>query len=375
MENFKPTGDPRGPLLNAKEWINYSEGYTRETNTMPQWAGSCWYYLRYCDPRNKDRFISKEAEQYWGGTDVSGPSRLPDSESQGFVDLYVGGTEHAVLHLLYARFWHKVLHDLGHLDTKEPFQKLINQGLILGEDGQKMSKSFGNVVNPDDVVRDYGADSLRLYEMFMGPLEQVKPWQMKGVEGVSRFLAKVWRLASSSAESFEPTNKFNPDFESPKALLKVLHETIKKVGEDIERLSFNTAISQMMICTKAFQDAEKANTEDFITFLKLLNPFAPHLTEELNAAVAGASGLQAIDLLSEQDWPAYNEALMVESEATIIVQVNGKLRAKLTVPKDIDKNDLEQLAVTNENVQSFTEGKTIRKVIVVPGKLVNIVAN
>ena len=188
MDDFKPTGSPEGPLAKATDWINYSESSKRETNTMPQWAGSCWYYMRYCDPGNTDRFISKEAEEYWSGTtDVS--------SATGMVDLYVGGTEHAVLHLLYARFWHKVLHDLGHVSTIEPFQKLVNQGLILGEDGAKMSKSIGNVVNPDDVVSEYGADALRLYEMFMGPLEQVKPWQMKGVEGVSRFLAKVWRLA------------------------------------------------------------------------------------------------------------------------------------------------------------------------------------
>lgn len=365
MEDFKPTGDPRGPLLNATDWINYSDQYERETNTMPQWAGSCWYYLRYCDPRNNDRFISKEAEQYWGGTVAATTGRTAQKEPEvadtanAFVDLYVGGTEHAVLHLLYARFWHKVLHDLGHLDTNEPFKKLINQGLILGEDGQKMSKSLGNVVNPDDVVEGYGADSLRLYEMFMGPLEQVKPWQMKGVEGVSRFLAKVWRLQE----------KVTSDATAPKALLKSLHETIKKVGEDIERLSFNTAISQMMICTKAFQDCDAIPAAELTTFLSLLNPFAPHLTEEMNALLGSDS------LLSEQPWPTYDEALMVESEVTIIVQVNGKLRARLTVAKDIAKDELEQLALADPAVQTHTDGKTVRKVIVVPSKLVNIVAN
>ena len=358
MEDFKPTGDPRGPLLNATDWINYSDQFTRETNTMPQWAGSCWYYLRYCDPNNAERFISQEAEQYWSG-------------DSGTVDLYVGGTEHAVLHLLYARFWHKVLHDLGHLTTNEPFKKLVNQGLILGEDGQKMSKSLGNVVNPDDVVEHYGADSLRLYEMFMGPLEQVKPWSMKGVEGVSRFLARVWRVAFEQNQEGEWTisSKLSDEPATDKDLLKVTHETIKKVGEDIEKLSFNTAISQMMVCTNAFTSAETLPKVILLDFLKVLNPFAPHLTEEINAKLGQS------ELLSEQAWPKYDEQYLVEDEITVIEQVNGKLRAKLQVPADISKEDLEATAKADENVQQHTDGKTIRKVIVVPGKLVNIVAN
>src|SRR5690606_31568385 len=233
LEDYKPSGSPEPLLSKATAWVDLGNGVTRETNTMPQWAGSCWYYLRYCDARNEERFLSREAEAYW----------LGKNGKSGGVDLYVGGTEHAVLHLLYARFWHKVLYDLGHLSTPEPFQKLVNQGLILGEDGQKMSKSRGNVVNPDDVVSEYGADALRLYEMFMGPLEQVKPWQMKGVEGVSRFLARVWRVAFEETDgTFTISPKIQDVPCDSKELLRVVHETIKKVGEDIEKLNFNTAI-------------------------------------------------------------------------------------------------------------------------------------
>ena len=345
MEDFKPTGDPRGPLLKATDWINYSDQMERETNTMPQWAGSCWYYLRYCDPKNEQAFLSKDAEQYWSG-------------DSAHVDLYIGGTEHAVLHLLYARFWHKVLNDLGHLSTNEPFKKLVNQGLIMGEDGQKMSKSLGNVVNPDEVVERYGADSLRLYEMFMGPLEQVKPWSMKGVEGVSRFLAKVWRLQDKVSAEAKGGD-----------LAKITHQTIKKVGEDIETLKFNTAISTMMECVNAYTSAKEIPQDLYLDFLRVLNPFAPHLSEELNSLLGQS------ELLSEQAWPQFDESLLVESEITIIVQVNGKLRAKLQVPADSDKATLEDLAKADPSAQQYTEGKTIRKVIVVPGKLVNIVAN
>ena len=370
MDDFKPTGSPEGPLAKATDWINYSESSKRETNTMPQWAGSCWYYMRYCDPGNTDRFISKEAEEYWSGTTDA-------SSATGMVDLYVGGTEHAVLHLLYARFWHKVLHDLGHVSTIEPFQKLVNQGLILGEDGAKMSKSIGNVVNPDDVVSEYGADALRLYEMFMGPLEQVKPWQMKGVEGVSRFLAKVWRLAFEQNQEGQwvLSSKLSDEqasTETHKDLLKVLHETIKKVSEDIERLSFNTAISQMMICTNAFGKAEQLPASLIRDLLKCLNPFAPHITEEINSQLPIANSKT---MLCNQDWPTYNEAYLVEDEVEIVVQVNGKLRGKITVAKDASKDEIEALAQQDANVIQHTEGKTIRKIIVIPGRLVNIVAN
>lgn len=356
MEDFKPTGDPRGPLINCTDWINYSDKLQRETNTMPQWAGSCWYYLRYCDPHNEEHFLSPESENYWGNSD-------------GFVDFYVGGKEHAVLHLLYSRFWHKVLNDLGHVKTSEPFKRYFAPGLIMGEDGQKMSKSLGNVVNPDDVVSNYGADALRLYEMFMGPLDQDKPWAMKGVEGVHRFLAKVWRLAfvENQESQWELGGKIvageNAD------LAKITHQTIKKVQEAIETLRFNTAISSMMECTNAYTAAGEIPRDLFLTFLKLLNPFAPHLSEEINSALGES------ELLSEQSWPVLDESLLVESEIQIIVQVNGKLRARLTVPADISKEDLEAQALADANVTTHTDGKTVRKVIVIPGKLVNIVAN
>ena len=369
MEDFKPTGDPRGPLINCSDWINYSEKLQRETNTMPQWAGSCWYYLRYCDPHNEEHFISPENQNYWGNED-------------GFVDFYVGGKEHAVLHLLYSRFWHKVLHDLGHLKSKEPFKKYFAPGLIMGEDGQKMSKSLGNVVNPDDVVKNYGADSLRLYEMFMGPLDQDKPWAMKGVEGVHRFLAKVWRLVCTEDEQgqWQLSGKIQPasdggDSQSPSSqpasadLAKVTHQTIKRVQDAIHSLRFNTAISAMMECTNAYTSATEIPKGLFLTFLKLLSPFAPHLAEELNQL------LGETELLSEQLWPQLDESLLVETEIQLIVQVNGKLRSRIQVAADISKDDAEKAALADENVQAHTEGKTVRKVIVVPGKLINIVAN
>jgi leucyl-tRNA synthetase len=360
LDDYKPSGTPDPLLSKATEWVNLPDGFTRETNTMPQWAGSCWYYLRYCDNKNSDRFISKEAEAYW------------TSEKPGMVDLYVGGTEHAVLHLLYARFWHKVLFDLGHVGTPEPFQKLVNQGLILGEDGQKMSKSRGNVVNPDDVVKEYGADSLRLYEMFMGPLEQVKPWQMKGVEGVSRFLARVWRLAIT--EEGEVSDKVVSEACTDKELSRVVHETIKKVGEDIEKLSFNTAISQMMICTNAFTQAGKVPVKEFIQFLTVLNPFAPHLSEEINEKVAEAFNLPAASL-SESVWPAYDEQALVRTECELVVQVNGKLRDRIWMAMDASEDDAKALAFASEKIKELTEGKTLRKVIYVPGKIMNLVVS
>ncbi len=356
MEDFKPTGDPRGPLINCTDWINYSDKLQRETNTMPQWAGSCWYYLRYCDPNNTDHFISPDAEGYWGNDDA-------------FVDFYVGGKEHAVLHLLYSRFWHKVLNDLGHLKSREPFKKYFAPGLIMGEDARKMSKSFGNVVNPDDVVENYGADALRLYEMFMGPLDQDKPWAMKGVEGVHRFLAKVWRVAFSEEADGGWISSGKIVEGQNEELAKITHLTIKKVQEAIESLRFNTAISSMMECSNAYTSAGEVPRDLFLTFLKLLNPFAPHLSEEINAA------LGETELLSEQAWPELDESLLVESEIQLIVQVNGKLRARIMVPADVSKEDAEKAALADENVTTHTDGKTVRKVIVVPGKLVNIVAN
>lgn len=367
LDDFKPTGTPEPPLSKAKDWVKYSDTATRELNTMPQWAGSCWYYLRYCDPNNSERFISKEAEAYW----------MSSSGQPGGVDLYVGGTEHAVLHLLYARFWHKVLFDLGHLATPEPFQRLVNQGLILGEDGNKMSKSIGNVVNPDDVIEQYGADSLRLYEMFMGPLEQVKPWSMKGVEGVYRFLARVWRLVLETAQDGEWT--LSPrlqDVQPDKKLNKSIHETIKVVGEDIERLSFNTAISHMMVLTNAFTQAEVRPVSGVATLLQVLNPFAPHLTEELAQRVATAFPAYKVpSLLAHEVWPTFDPAALVVDEVEVVIQVNGKLRDRVTVPKDITKEELEKLALGSAKAQEFLQGVTVRKIIVVPGKLVNVVAN
>ncbi len=367
LDDYKPSGSPEPILTKATDWVQLPDGSVRETNTMPQWAGSCWYYLRYCDPNNIGRFISKEAEAYW------------TSDKPGMVDLYVGGTEHAVLHLLYARFWHKVLFDLGHLTTPEPFQKLVNQGLILGEDGQKMSKSRGNVVNPDDVVSEYGADALRLYEMFMGPLEQVKPWQMKGVEGVSRFLARVWRVAFDEQPdgSFAVSPKVQDVECSNKELLRVVHETLKKVGEDIEKLSFNTAISQMMICTNAFTQADVVPLREFIQFLTVLNPFAPHLAEEINERVAAASLPQGstVPMLSETEWPAYNPEALVRTEIELVVQVNGKLRDRLMISKDADEETVKATALASPKVKEHTDGKTIRKIIFIPGKIFNIVAS
>ena len=358
LDDYKPSGTPEPILTKAAEWVNLPDGSIRETNTMPQWAGSCWYYLRYCDPKNTARFISREAENYW------------TSDKPGMVDLYVGGTEHAVLHLLYARFWHKVLFDLGHVRTPEPFQKLVNQGLILGEDGQKMSKSRGNVVNPDDVVSEYGADALRLYEMFMGPLEQVKPWQMKGVEGVSRFLARVWRVAFEEQDAeWKLSAKIQDVPCTDKTLLRVVHETIKKVGEDIEKLSFNTAISQMMICTNAFTQAEVVPLKEFTQLLTVLNPFAPHLTEEIHARLGGTA------MLSETEWPAYDLEALVRNEIELVVQVNGKLRDRFMISKDADEEAAKTAAFASAKVVEHLEGKTVRKIIFIPGKIFNIVAN
>ncbi len=369
LDDFAPTGDPRGPLVRATEWIAYTPTAHRETNTMPQWAGSCWYYLRYLDPENTERFVSREAEQYWMGS----------TGNPGGVDLYVGGTEHAVLHLLYARFWHKVLFDLGYLTTSEPFQKLVNQGLILGEDGQKMSKSRGNVVNPDDIVREYGADSLRLYEMFMGPLKDVKPWATKGVEGISRFLARVWRVAFR--ENQEGEWEINPKLaaDAPEAdvlpVRKELHKTIRKVTEDINDMSFNTAIAKMMECTNAMTSADVVDVQDYDAFLTLLNPFAPHLTEEIHSRLQAKFPALAETQLCQKNWPVWEEALLVENTVPMVIQVNGKLRDKLEVPKDISREELENLALASAKVKIFLDGVTVRKVIVVPGRLVNIVAN
>ena len=361
MEDFRPTGTAEPPLAKAKEWVRYSETATRELNTMPQWAGSCWYYLRFCDPHNNKSFIGKEAEAYWQN-----------------VDLYVGGTEHAVLHLLYARFWHKALFDLGHLTTSEPFQRLVNQGMIAGSDGQKMSKSRGNVVSPGEVISQYGADALRLYEMFMGPLEHGKPWSTTGVEGIYRFLARVWRLGmqqDSATHAWTVSNNI-ADVPLTPAQQKVVHATIKKVTHDIKTLSFNTAIAQMMVFVNEFTAAKPCPLEALHILLRLLSPFAPHLAEELWMQLStlfpalqtrGASASQAT-------WPKWNEEYLLLEEVTYVLQVNGKVRGRLTLATT-DKETVEQEALNDPSLQPHLEGKNIQKVIVVPGRLVNIVVN
>ena len=362
LEDYKPTGTGEPPLAKAKEWIRYSDKAMRETNTMPQWAGSCWYYLRFCDPHNDQRFVGEEAERYWMGGD-----------QPGGVDLYVGGTEHAVLHLLYARFWQKVLFDLGYVSKPEPFQRLVNQGIILGEDNQKMSKSRGNIVNPDDVIDQHGADAFRCYEMFMGPLEQMKPWSTRGVEGVARFLARVWRLlmTENQAGEWELSKKIKA-VDATKSQQKLLHATIKKVTEDIESFSFNTAISQMMIFVNAFTNVETIPLSAMRTFLILLNPFAPHISSELWERLSVNLATRA-EMYTQQSWPAYDERLLIEDEVEIVIQINGKLRDRMKMPIVATEEELKAVALSNPKVQDRIAGKAVRKVIVVPKKLVNIV--
>jgi leucyl-tRNA synthetase len=389
LEDFKPTGTGEPPLAKAKDWIRYSETATRETNTMPQWAGSCWYYLRFCDPGNDKRFVGENPERYWMGA-ANDEARMTNDEGMttpeaagtssfvirhssltkpGGVDLYIGGVEHAVLHLLYARFWHKVLFDLGYVSKPEPFQRLVNQGMILGEDNRKMSKRWGNVIDPLDVIEIYGADAFRCYEMFMGPLEQMKPWSMKGVEGVSRFLARVWRLMMTENQAGEwELSTALQDVEPTKAQQKITHATTKKVTDDIEALAFNTAISQMMILVNAFTNEESIPVSSMRTFLVLLNPFAPHITSEL------WNELKSPGDITQQTWPTYDEQFLVEDEVEIVLQVNGKVRDRIKMPLDATNEQLEAAALANEKVKNAVGTLTIRKVIVVPNKLVNVVA-
>jgi leucyl-tRNA synthetase len=319
---------------------------SREVNTMPQWAGSCWYFLRYLDPRNSEVFCSKEDEKYW----------MP-------VDLYIGGAEHAVLHLLYARFWYKFLYDIGAVNYKEPFQKLVNQGIILGENGEKMSKSLGNVVSPDVIIEEYGADAMRLYEMFMGPLERMKPWSTSGLEGQVRFLKKIWRYVIGE----EDTPNVVSEEEAPKELLQILHQTIAKVTEDVENLQFNTAIAQFMILSNELNKYTLCIREVSESMAKLLSPFAPHMAEELWAHLGHTESI------TYEPWPVFDPSLAEESSVTIVFQTNGKVRARVDVPKDVSKEKLEQLAKENENMQKHLENNQVIKVIVVPNKLVNIV--
>ncbi|MFE5472051.1 leucine--tRNA ligase [Bacillus safensis] len=350
---IKPSGTGESPLANIKDWVEVVDPVTgkkgrRETNTMPQWAGSCWYFLRYIDPHNSEELASPEKLKKW----------LP-------VDVYIGGAEHAVLHLLYARFWHKFLYDIGVVPTKEPFMKLFNQGMILGENNEKMSKSKGNVVNPDDIVESHGADTLRLYEMFMGPLDASIAWSETGLDGARRFLDRVWRLFTNEDGSL--SDKVTE--QSGGALERSYHETVMKVTDHYEGLRFNTGISQLMVF---INDAYKADTlpkEYAEGFVKLLSPIAPHLAEELWNKLGHEGSI------SYEAWPQYDESKLVDDEVEIVVQLNGKVKAKLTVPAEATREQLEELAKNDARVKEQLEGKTIRKVIAVPGKLVNIVAN
>jgi leucyl-tRNA synthetase len=351
---IKPSGTGESPLANIDDWVNVVDPETgkkgrRETNTMPQWAGSCWYYLRYIDPKNSEALADPEKLKEW----------LP-------VDIYIGGAEHAVLHLLYARFWHKVLYDVGVVHTKEPFQKLFNQGMILGENNEKMSKSKGNVVNPDEIVESHGADTLRLYEMFMGPLEASIAWSTNGLDGSRRFLDRIWRLFVEETGELSPRIQ---DIEEGSSLEKVYHQTVKKVTEDYEGLRFNTAISQMMVFINEAYKADVLPKTFAEGFVKMLSPIAPHISEEL------WSKFGHDESIAYEAWPAFDEAKMVDDEVEIVIQINGKVKAKLMVPADAKKDLLEQIAMGDEKVKEQIDGKTVRKVIAVPGKLVNIVAN
>lgn len=351
MEDYKPSGSPEGPLSKATDWVNTTDPVTgkparRETNTMPQWAGSCWYFLRFIDPHNDDVFAEFDKLKYW----------LP-------IDLYVGGAEHAVLHLLYSRFWHKVLFDLGIVPTAEPFQKLVNQGIILGENGQKMSKSKGNVINPDDIVAEYGADSLRLYEMFMGPLEQMKPWNMNGVAGVHRFLNRAWRLFIDDRTE---ANLWTEDAPT-EAQFKDLHKAIKKVTEDIDGMRYNTAIAAMMEFVNAAYQWETRPKAVLEPFILILSPFAPHIAEELWARLGHEISL------AYEAWPTFDEAYLKEDTVEIAVQVNGKVRAVISIGIEAPEAEALAIAKAHPNVQAHIEGKTIRKEIYKAGKILNIV--
>ncbi|MEZ7280073.1 leucine--tRNA ligase [Limosilactobacillus fermentum] len=349
-DNIEPSGTGESPLANIEDWVNvYDENGRhgkRETNTMPQWAGSSWYWLRYTDPTNDKEFASKEALDYWSP-----------------VDLYVGGAEHAVLHLLYARFWHKVLYDLGLVPTKEPFMKLVNQGMILGSNHEKMSKSKGNVVNPDDIVDQYGADTLRLYEMFMGPLEESVPWDEKGLHGANKWVQRVWRLLMDDNNHLrDRVSTYNDG-----KLTKVYNQTVKKVTDDFERMHFNTAISQLMVFVNEAYKVDVLPVEYMEGFVKMIAPLMPHLAEEL------WSQFNESETITYQPWPTYDEKALVEDEVEIIVQVNGKVRAKIKMAKDADNKDVEDAALANEHVHSFVDGKDVKKVIVIPNRIVNIV--
>ncbi len=350
-EKFEPSGTGESPLANIKDWVEIknNEGEViglRETNTMPQWAGSCWYYLRYIDPANIEQPWDKDKESYW----------MP-------VDLYVGGAEHAVLHLLYARFWHHVLHDLGFVSTREPFHKLFNQGMILGEDGSKMSKSRGNVINPDEIVDEFGSDSMRLYEMFMGPLDKAKPWNTKGLQGCSRFIIKLWSKVCSDDTLSDIITEDAPNDET----IKLLHQTIMKIGTDVENMRFNTAISQMMIFTNHLITLDTIPISVLETFVKLVSPFIPHVAEELWEYLGHNKSI------AYEPWPEFDKELAKEELITIAIQVNGKLRANIEIPSDSEKCDVLLMAKENNRIKAYLDGNKIIKEIYVPGRLVNFV--
>lgn len=352
-DEIKPSGTGESPLAVIEDWVNVIDPETgqkgkRDTNTMPQWAGSSWYFLRFIDPENSEQLADPEKLKKW----------LP-------VDLYIGGAEHAVLHLLYARFWHKFLYDLGVVPTKEPFERLYNQGMILGENNEKMSKSKGNVVNPDDVVEEFGADTLRVYEMFMGPLDAAIAWSTDGLEGSRKFLDRVWRLLIDEEDRLRDRITTINDG----SLDVVYHQTVKKVTQDFENLQFNTGISQLMVFVNAAYKAEGLPVDYIKGFLKMLAPIAPHLGEELWSRVS-----QTGQSIAYETWPTYDAAKLVTDEVEVVFQINGKIRGKATASKDISKEELEKMAMENGNIKEHLEGKTVRKVIVVPGKLVNIVA-
>ena len=355
---FKPGATGESPLANLTDWLYWEHPkhgkMRRETNTMPQWAGSCWYYLRFADPENQQEFISKEAESYW----------LGDSG----VDLYVGGAEHAVLHLLYSRFWHKVLYDYGHVTSPEPFKRLIHQGIILGEDGTKMSKSRGNVINPDDIIKDYGADAFRLYEMFMGPLEQMKPWSTKAIEGVARFLQKMARFYLDAQGSLKQELIQEPDEKNKTDIERIIHQSIKKLTENIDKLQLNTCISQLMICLNKLSSAGQIGENNAKIFVQLVSPFAPHLCEEIWQKLGMKNSI------IQSAWPTFDPDKAKENEIEIVFQVSGKVRGKGLFSPDASNEELEQAALNDPGVQKFlTEGQKPRKVIVVKGKLVSIV--
>lgn len=341
VKKYEPAASGESPLANIKDWVNLPKG-KRETNTMPQWAGSCWYYLRYIDPRNDKEAWSREKENYW----------MP-------VDLYVGGAEHAVLHLLYSRFWHHVLYDLKLVSTKEPFQKLFNQGMIRGEDGQKMSKSRGNVINPDIVVDEFGADSFRLYEMFMGPLEKSKPWNTKGLQGCYRFINKVWRICTENPDKIT-------DKEIDIQTEKLLHRTIKKVTEDLNNLRFNTVVSHLMIFVNHLQTLNNINKDTIRTFLVLMNPLAPHITEEINEILG-------YDRIASSSWPTYNSNIIEEEKQTIAVQFNGKTRGTIDIDADLNESEISDLIKKETKLSKYLDGFAVVKIILVPKRLINFV--